>query len=201
MNLTPQHLSFARLVELVEDRLTAEAQADAHTHLTGCPRCSTQFAHLAQTVGLMRADTSEAAPRDAVAYALNIFRPRAEAKQPSLLRRLVAALSFDSAQLNPAYGVRSGQSASAARQLLYSAGEKDIDLRIAQSGEKWVVSGQLLGECSGGRVELQGERSAAATYLNEQCEFALPAVPAGTYTLRLRLTDAEVEVPQLELRG
>jgi hypothetical protein len=100
----------------------------------------------------------------------------------------------------PAYGVRSGQ--SAARQMLYSAGDNDLDLRVTPSGEAWVVSGQVLGsECAGGQVRLQSETDETAAPLNELCEFTLPPVPSGSYTLRVRFKDMEVEVPDLELRA
>jgi hypothetical protein len=150
----------------------------------------------------MRSDASEAAPRDVVASLVGLFRERAASREPSTLRRLLASLSFDSAQLSPAYGVRSGAAAAAARQLLYSAGDSDLDVRVAQAGDGWVVSGQWLGECDGGgEIELQGAEQTATARLNEQCEFSLPPVPAGTYALRLRLKDAEVEVSELELRA
>jgi hypothetical protein len=85
--------------------------------------------------------------------------------------------------------------------MLYSAGDNDVDVRLAQSGEKWVVSGQVLGECSGGRVELAGTDAEVSGDLNELCEFTLPAVPAGSYTLRLRFDEVEVEIPELLLRA
>ncbi|HVF49879.1 MAG TPA: hypothetical protein VNA19_07325 [Pyrinomonadaceae bacterium] len=199
MKLTPQHLPFAKLADLAEGRARSAEQATARAHLDACTRCSAQLTQLEQVVSLMRADTSEAAPRETLARVVGLFRTRTTTgEKPSAVRRLLAALSFDSARLAPAFGVRSGQAASA-RQLLYSAGETDFDVRVAASGQAWVVSGQILGECAGGRVELQGAEGAAAADLNEQCEFTLPPVPTGTYTLRVRTADAEVELPALEL--
>ncbi|HEV2765189.1 MAG TPA: hypothetical protein VGV38_19555 [Pyrinomonadaceae bacterium] len=202
MNFLSKHLPFETLADVAEGRAPAALPPDAQAHLTSCESCSGQLARLAQTVQLMRSDDSEAAPRGAVAYALGLFRQRVAATaEPSRLRRVLAALSFDSAGLTPAFGVRAGQPA-AARQLLYSAGESDLDLRVAPAGEgTWNVSGQLLGACSAGRVELEGASGRVEAALNEQCEFTLPPVAEGTYTLRLRIEDAEVEVPELELRA
>lgn len=199
MNLTFQHLPFEKLTDLAENRLTGDERTAAQTHLNACSRCSTQFEKVEQTINLMRTDEAVDAPRDVLASTLNLFRARADEGQPSLARRVMAALSFDSTQLTPAYGVRSGQ--ATARQMLYSAGENDLDLRVTPSGETWIVSGQVLGECAGGRVELAGATGEAAAELNELCEFSLPPVPNGTYTLRLRLSDVEVEVPELQLRA
>jgi anti-sigma factor RsiW len=205
MKPSPKHLTFARLADLAEGNLTAEELAAARTHLGGCAECSRQAAELERVTGLMRADTTEDAPRDVLFNAIQMFRsrPPVAAETPGLLRRLVASLSFDSGARTPAFGLRSSASASA-RQLIFSAGELDVDLRLAPSGEGWAVSGQVLGECAAGRVELfaDGDGAAAARAdLNDLCEFTLTAVPAGTYTLRLTLDDAEIEVPGLSLRA
>lgn len=197
MNLTFQHLPFEKLADLAEARLPADERAAAQAHVSGCSRCSAQLARVEQTINLMRTDDAEDAPRHALASVLNLFRARAQASEPSLVQRVLAALSFDSMQATPAYGVRSGQ--ATARQMLYSAGENDLDLRVTQSGEMWVVSGQVLGECTGGNIRLEGTAAQVAVELNELCEFTLPAVPSGSYTLRLRLDEVEVEVPELRL--
>jgi hypothetical protein len=154
---------------------------------------------LKQLVQLMRTDTAEDAPRDVKAQAIALFNARAASAKPSVVRRILAALNFDSAQSSPAYGLRSGQ--PQARQFLYSAGENDLDLRVKPSGESWVVSGQLLGQCEGGQVRLEGEAATATVEMNDLCEFTLPPVPAGRYTLQLRLTDVEVEVSELDLKA
>jgi hypothetical protein len=201
MKTDSNHIPFAELADLAEQRAAEDEGAKlggAPAHLADCSVCTQQLDRLGQVLQLMRTDSSTDAPRDVLAYAVNIFRP-AESSKPSILRRIVAALSFDSSSnLAPAFGVRAGQSSS--RQLLYSAEENDIDIRITPEGESWVVAGQVLGEdCAGGRIELEGEDELAAADLNDQCEFLLPPVPAGIYAVRLRLGSAEVEIPQLEL--
>jgi anti-sigma factor RsiW len=201
MNFSSQHISFAKLADLAEKRAPADEQAQAQAHLATCSRCTAEFERVAQVMELMKTDLATDAPRDVLANTMSLFGQRAAAREPSLLGRIVAALSFDSnMNLAPAFGVRSGQ--SAVRQLLYSAGENDIDLRVKSENEKWIVTGQVLGRtCSGGRVEIEGENGSAAASLNELCEFILPAVPAGSYTLRFQQPDAELEIPELELRS
>ena len=198
MNLAPRHIPFELLVDLAEGRVAPE---DARAHLGDCASCAGQLAQVERLTGLMRADTSEDAPRDLLAGAINLFAARPA--RESLLRRVVAALSFDSGAPRPAFGVRSGQGSSS-RQLLFSAGDVDVDLRLAPDAEGWAVSGQVLGECGGGWAELGGAEEsseAARAELNELCEFTLPVVPAGRYTLRLRLDDLLVEIPDLDLRA
>lgn len=203
MRLTPRHIPFARLADLAEGRLSSEEAAEERAHLDACTRCAGQAARLGHLTALMRADTSEDAPPEAVSGVVRMFRARrAGAARPGLLRRLVASLSFDSSSLTPAFGVRSGQAAPA-RQLLFSAGDLDVDLRLAPGGEGWTVSGQVLGPCRGGEVELVNVEGATAARaaLNELCEFTLPPVAEGVYAVRLRFDETEVEIPELSLRA
>jgi hypothetical protein len=200
-----KHLPFAELADLAEGRLAPEARQGKLEHLNACSRCSAKLSRLEQVISLMRTDDGADAPPALVSQAINLFRARAASDantSSSFARRILAALSFDSLQMSPAYGVRSGH--AAARQLLYSAGENDLDLRVTRSGEDWVVAGQLLGaDCEGlaGAVELQGAENTVRAALNEQCEFRLPAVASGSYTLRVRLGDELIEIPELELKA
>lgn len=199
MKIDSQHIPFAKLADLAEKRAAADERTASMAHLSNCSVCAQQVERVEQVLGLMKTDTATDAPRDILAYAVNIFR---NSQEPSLLKRIVAALRFDSSSnLAPAFGVRSGQSTS--RQLLYSAEENDIDLRIMPEQENWIVTGQVLGEdCVGGRIELEGRSGElTAADLNDLCEFILPPVPAGSYRVRLRLGNVEVEIPQLELRA
>ena len=201
MRLTPQHIPFARLADLDEGRLGAEERAEAEAHLAACARCAGEADELRRVTGLMRADTSVDAPRDVLSGVLGMFRARrADAESaPGLLRRIVASLTFDSSSLTPAFGVRSGQAAPA-RQLLFGAGDFDVDLRLAEGEDGWTVSGQILGPCEGGgRAEMSGAGARVEAGLNDLCEFTLPPVPAGSYAVRLRVGDVEVEVPELSL--
>ena len=204
MRLTPSHISFERLADMAEGRLSAEETADARTHLASCTPCSSRAAELDRVAMLMRSDTSVDAPRDLVFGVIQSFHSRRTESAPGLLRRIVAALTFDSSSRTPAFGMRSGQTAPA-RQLIFGAGDFDVDLRLAAGEEGWTVSGQVLGPCEGGRVEafVAGayEESAARASLNDLCEFTLPPVPEGVYALRLRLNDTEIEIPELSLKA
>jgi hypothetical protein len=202
MKLAPRHIPFERLVELAEGRVAPEESRDARAHLSACAACAGQLAQVERIAGLMRADNSVDAPRDVLVGAISLYAARPT--REGFLRRVVAALSFDSqASRQPAFGLRSAEQSSS-RQLLFSAGDVDVDLRLAPGEEGWMVSGQVLGECAGGWAELgvaEDEGRAARAELNELCEFALPVVPAGSYTLRLRLDDLLVEIPDLNLRA
>ena len=198
MNIPSKHIPLAELADLAEQRTPAKERATLAAHLTSCPTCTEQLKRLEQVFGLMMTDTSEDAPRDVIAGAIGLFQVASQQEQ-SLLRRVLAVLSFDSLNVAPAFGTRSGQTTS--RQMLYSAEDNDIDLHITAQDNSWVVAGQVLGQdCNNGAVEIEGEGVSVSSTLNDSCEFILPAVPSGSYHLRFRFSDTEVEVPRLELR-
>lgn len=201
MNDASPHPPFDRLADLAEGRLARDAQAAVRAHLTVCARCAGDAAWLERTIGLMRADAAENedAPAHVVARAARLLRPPATDAAASRWRRVLATLQFDSGQMPLAPAMRA--TAPGTRQLLYGAAGCDLDLRIAPAGDRWVVSGQALGPEGGGEVELRDAAgtSRAASALSDLGEFALPPVPPGGYTLRLRVADVEVEIADLSL--
>ena len=199
MNLPSSHVSFERLTDLVEGRLTGNEEAGLQNHLATCPRCAANLAWLKRVIALMRSDESEDAPPALIAGARRLFRSRLEQapRAPNHRRRLLASLRFDSAGPSLAFGLRGGQAET--RQQLYSAGEQDLDLRLKQVGQDWAISGQVLGPAAGGLAELRGRAIRAQAPLNDLSEFALPPVPAGRYALILYLAEVEIEITDLEV--
>jgi hypothetical protein len=148
---------------------------------------------------LRRSRVLEDAPEPVIQRVLDLWqRPASPAVAPGPLRRLVAALSFDSAGLTPgAVGLRGG---SSTRQLLFSADGRDIDLRIeAGAGATWQLSGQILGPDEAGTVALRcGSHQAQAAW-NELSEFRFEGLPAGMCQLTLRTADWELVLPELQI--
>lgn len=183
---------------MAEDRITADERASLLDHLAGCRLCAADFERLGHVLQLMRTDDSKDAPRDLLAYAKGLFSVRETSSDRSILRRIVAALTFDSLTAAPEFGVRSSETST--RQLIYSAKNGDLDLRLTPQGDRWLVMGQLLlPNCGEGQVEIKSESDSASAELNELCEFVLPPVAAGRYSLILRLANLEIEVPRLDI--
>ena len=193
--MTTSHISLETLADLVEGRATSEVLDGAVAHITTCSDCVDSLRRLQRLTLIMKSDTSADAPRDLLQSAINIFTPE---RQPSF-RHIIATLTFDSRLAGPAYGIRSLRSNS--RQLLYSAQETDLDLRITVQNDECVVAGQVMRDgCAGGRVEISGDAGSAAATLNELCEFTLPAIPLGNYSFRVKMPDVQIEIPELELK-
>jgi anti-sigma factor RsiW len=199
MNFPSPHVSFEQLTDLVEGRAPADEWANLHRHLAACPRCAADLAWLKRAISLMRSDEAQDTPPGVIARALRLFQARAEqaASTPGLRERVLALLRFDSAWRPLAPGLRAGQ--TAARLLLFRAGPRELDVRLTRAGDAWIVSGQVLGPETSGKVELRGADSRVHAALNDLSEFTLPPVPAGHYALLLHLVEAEIEVTDLEV--
>lgn len=143
------------------------------------------------------------APESLVLKAIGLFAPRASsaaAAAPSALRRLVASLSFDSRDLAPLVpGLRS--EAAHTRQVLYAADGRDVDLRIASTGDegRYVISGQVLGPDATGVSVLSGPGTTWTAAWNELSEFHFDAVGPGSWQLTLRTAEWELLLPPLHL--
>ncbi len=150
--------------------------------------------------------------------------PKAQPKAHSGLTEAVgniihAVLSFDSwARPAGAFAMRSA--GSDARQLLFSASGRDVDLRIARVADTFTLTGQVLGPDETGTIELVADfRSPGSeaepgynqpgdsetlvgsrvTPLDELGEFRLDDISPGTYRLRLQLGSDEIVLPPVVL--
>jgi hypothetical protein len=194
MNNSP-HLSLETLADVAEDRASAETLQAAETHVLVCETCNATLQSLRRLIFMMKSDTAADTPRDVLMSALRIFTPA----KPARLPRIVAILTFDSRAATPAYGMRSIHTAS--RQLLYTAPETALDLRVTVENEECKLAGQVIRDnCAGAQIELSSATGTVTTQLNELCEFSFPAIPSGKYSLRVRMPDVEIEIPELELK-
>jgi len=197
VSVASHHIPFDRLVDLAEGRLSPDEQARVRAHTSACSRCAPQLAWLERVIRLMRTSDYEDPPpglADDIAREFDAYSATAPA---SLRERITAVLQFDSAQLPFAMGRRSGSSVE--RQLLFSAGRLDLEVRIRQADSQWEVSGQVLNVDVQGLVELRSPSGEVRAELNEMGEFLLTPVPAGRYSLVLRLAIEEIEIPDLTI--
>lgn len=192
---TSSHISLGTLADVIENRATPATLQAVRTHVATCSACGETLQRLERLIMMMRSDAAADAPRDLLMSAIKLFPPGA----PRPLRRIVATLIFDSRKAMPVFGMRSVRSSS--RQLLYSAQQTDLDLRITIQNDECIVAGQVIREgYVGGLVEISGPTGSAEASLNELCEFTLPALPTGNYSLKVRMSDVEIEIPELELK-
>lgn len=194
-----KHLSFEVIADMVEGKLSSDANSKATNHLTDCKICTKQANELRKTIFVMRTDKMEDAPINIIQRAINVMPRNVLLDKPSLIQKIIAAVSFDSSTFSPAYGVRSSGTATS-RQLIFNAGDFDVDIRISKQTGEWVITGQILGDCKNGQVELKNEHIRVEASLNDLCEFKLPPVKEGNYQLSLLLEEAEIEFPEIVVK-
>jgi anti-sigma factor RsiW len=112
MNVSSSHISIETLADLAEDRLGAEPREAALAHIATCSACDKRVLELRELMRMMSSDRTEDVPGEILNAAIDIFSRRLQLTTPSSLRRIVAILTFDSLKSIPAFGMRSGQTAS-----------------------------------------------------------------------------------------
>lgn len=148
----------------------------------------------------MQTDDSTDAPADAVQWSKNLFRTRAADRPKSLVRKVLAVLQMDLAPDKAVFGERSASAASRARQMLFGAGDNQIDLRIARVTKGFKVTGQILGEgFAGAEVNLFNESKNFTVKSGELGEFSFEKISKGTYTLSLIFKDKEIVIENIKI--
>ena len=128
-----------------------------------------------------------------------------QAVAQAVLKRVAAALTFDSwSSGSLAFGMRATPSDT--RHLLFTAMDRDIDVRITPAAGHFALTGQILGPDESGVVELAkassdgGETgSVKVASLDALGEFRLEGVTGGTYVLTLRLGTDEIVLPPIKV--
>lgn len=152
---------------------------------------------LEHIISRMKADTSIDAPPDSLKYVSDLFRPRSAAPKPTLVQRIVAALTMDLMPDRAAFGERSAAGGQA-RQMLFDAGEFAIDLRVSGDANGFEIRGQILGEYGAGRVTLSGDDYSSETDLDADGGFRFDTVAAGTYSIVIAGEAGEMAVENIE---
>lgn len=197
MNSPSTHISLDQLADLIQDHLAIEERAPVLAHVSACDQCAEGMRWLSHVLSLTRSDANEDAPPHVLMRAMRLLRKPTAPQPLGPLRRVLATLRFDSAQMPAAFGVRAERRHG--RHMLFNADGHDLDIHITNLGADWLVFGQVFGSSGNGRVELWGSTNLAEAALNDMSTFALPPVPAGSYALRLHLSNVEIEIAGLEL--
>jgi hypothetical protein len=185
-------VTFERLVALAEGLLSPGERTALLSRMTVSDHA--KLAWIERVLFLMRNDSTEDAPPEALARALRLFEPHTV---PPIKTQIRAVLRFDSWRQPAPLGVRA--SANIGRQYIFNAGAHDIDLRVNPSGDQWLIAGQVLGQVEDGVVTLEHPQHHAHVSLSPWAEFTLPPVPVGVYTLFVAIGNKEIEIAGLDV--
>jgi hypothetical protein len=213
-----KHLEFEKLVDGFEGfRLPLDDEKrrrEVSEHLRECEECAARAAKLEIFFRYVKADKNAEVSQADTAALLNIFKPKGKAAaaasgRGSKIKRLLASLMFDDWQMV----LQERLNFSDSRQLLYRAGEFEVDLRLDfavggnGSGGSCQVSGQVFPDCGSSAVPAASAElySAAAgatgekVFLNDCGEFVFPPLKEGIYNFRLSSGETTIEIENLSL--
>lgn len=147
----------------------------------------------------MEKDDSVDAPADTIRWVKNLYLSRSAESHPSLIRRIIAVLIDEIQPGKAAFGERSA-SASQLRQMLFSAEDAVIDLRINEKGKKLSLTGQIIGdgfENAVVRVHNDDQEYAAST--TGLAEFEINDLVRGVYSVSITTPENEIVIENIDL--
>lgn len=198
--------SFERIIDYLDNRLPEAEAASVATHLADdCEVCGESRDWYQRVRTVAATDETVAPPPWVLKRAVRIFEMQRD--RPGLVERIrhaVASLVFDSFGGAALAGVRSTETAN--RQLLYRAGEYNIDLQIVPSDYPLAeLIGQVLKEneptfesVAGLKLDItRGDSIVCSAVTGAMGEFKVSGVEQGVYNLRVELPEGSITVPDL----
>ncbi len=193
-----KHFGLEEWVDFSRDLLPEKRKQLMQQHLeTGCANCGSVAQTWKRVYQMGRVDSSYEPPESvlrAVKGNFAIHGPQPQSSMPAMARLL-----FDSfASALPA-GIRSGE--GAARQLLYTTGRHEVDLRIEPQYDsaRVLLVGQLLNSADPNQpvdkaivALVAGKDTLAESVTNHLGEFSLDCKEEGSFQLRF---DRQEEPP------
>jgi len=184
------HIDTETALDLLEERLENAVARHWNDHLAACSMCSSELDTLQGFKESLKRPHLENAPEGMLASAVSLFQKPRNTAEPSRVRRVLANLTFDSLS-QPAFAGARGESAT--RQVVLSAEEFDIHVRVWATDESRELLGQIQPRgsktfISSARLHLlrNGERVSSAE-VNELGEFHFRYVPEGGLSLQIDL--------------
>ncbi|TAK27594.1 MAG: hypothetical protein EPO21_23795 [Chloroflexota bacterium] len=201
-------ICFDELVDYIGGQMAPDRRSVVDAHLKeGCRSCLGHVTWLRLVTDSMESDDSREPPIWVTRRAIRLFRERGPRPRPTLLQRVAAALVFDNTWQPQLAGIR-GSTLTSTRQMLFSADDIDVDVRVDGTDGQCEVMlvGQVLPNVDDGRdlsgVEihlLQGRRELFHRVTDRLGEFTIGRLPHGKYRLLIRLSDREITIPGFEI--
>ena len=205
----PNRISFERLVDWVEGRLSEEESRAVEEQVAVADAATReQVEWLRAFARLNEAVVLDAPPQEVRDELIRRFDAYAEGRRrPSLLQRLVATLSFDSG-LQPAFGVRTTGGQGEQRQLVYTTDAADIALNVRPRPRNGHLDldGQVFpaddADPASFSVQLlSGADEVGLSTTDELGEFAFQGVVPGAYQILVSGERVEILISSVELRS
>jgi len=192
-----RHLNTEELVDYMDGRVSDQAKLALENHLASCADCTELSAEFRSLVLRLQEDASFEPPAEIVQWGLNLFQPLLQPSIGGSLRKMIAALVFDTFDQPLQAGVR--RVGAPSRQLLFRAGDVDVDVKIEsmEANDRITLVGQVLSTTAkffdSTPVKLESHGVVRyRTMTNLVGEFSFDEVPKDTYHLSVDLPEGQI---------
>jgi hypothetical protein len=189
-----KHLEACTIIDLIEERL-GKPEADAcKAHLKACSVCVEEYHFWRQMNSTLRSERLENPSEELTQQCISIF-PGAPAASGFI--RVLGQIVFDSL-IGPVAALATRGVEGGARQLVVHIDEVDIHLRIAGSGSKQRIQGQILPRGQGTAVNaacitlLALGRSTQSTKSDDLGLFDFRDVPRAPLVMSVKLLSSRL---------
>jgi hypothetical protein len=181
----------------MDGRVSGEGKLAVENHLSQCKDCAELKEELRMLVLRLQEDTTFEPPAELVQWSVSLFQPLSQPSTGGKLRKLIAALVFDTFDQPLLAGVR--RVGAPPRQLLFRAGDVDVDVKIEsmEANDRITLVGQVLSTTSkffdNTPVKLESHGIVRyRTMTNLVGEFSFDEVPKDTYHLSVDLPEGQI---------
>lgn len=201
------------LLVLVRGAMNDASKAEIQAHLSsGCRICAENHRWLTQILAATAKDDSFEFSAETIDWSVAQFKA-ASAAAPSRMQ-ILARLIFDNLLPPRPVEVRSMAAPAISRQLLYQAGNYDVDLRLEQfeGADSILVLGQIVSagkkpaDLAALTVELRPHGAGLAPEVTKKTEtdprgmFRLHDVPQGEYDIVVRVLEGDLSINAITCR-
>jgi hypothetical protein len=192
-----QHINTEDLVDYMDGRVSGDGKLAVENHLSKCNDCVELKEELGLLVLRLQEDTTFEPPAGLVEWGVSLFQPLLQPSTGGKLRKLIAALVFDTFDQPVLAGVR--RVGAPPRQLLFRAGDVDVDVKIEsmEANDRITLVGQVLSTTAkffdNTPVKLESHGIVRyRTMTNLVGEFSFDEVPKDTYHLSVDLPEGQI---------
>ena len=192
-----RHLSVENIMTYIDGQTLLAEKPAVEQHLSSCSDCSELRQELHSLVSHLQRDSACEPPSDLVKWGVELFQPVMQPAAGGRIRKIIAALVFDTFEQPALAGVR--RVGAPPRQLLFRAGDVDVDVKIEamEANDRITLVGQVLS--SGAKffdntpVKLESHGIVRyKTRTNLVGEFSFDEVPKDTYHLSVDLPEGQI---------
>ena len=192
-----RHATVENIVSYMTGEPTDVEKLTFEDHLVTCPECSDLKQEFQALLSRLREDSSFEPPADAVQWSVGLFQPITRRESKGAVRKIIAALVFDTYDEPMLAGVR--RVGVPPRQLLFRAGDVDVDVKIEsmEANDRITLVGQVLSSATkffdNAPVKLESHGIVRyRTRTNVVGEFSFDEVPKDTYHLSVDLPEGQI---------